>query len=1609
ISLTANQTPGAVSETLSEGGGAVNVDTNSASVSNTPDLKLSILPGTTVTAMGAITIRTGYNVDAPAVPDPSRYFQGVDAGTDTITFTAKHGFHDGITVTYAAGGGAVTGGLAEGLTASVIVVDEYTIMLGSEFEGAHVEADTNTIRFGRTYSYTDDTGLHVVFAPIGHGFTEDQIVIYRANGASIPGLVDGRSYRVHVVDDTGIQLYELTAPMTPIVLIMISVDDYNDPDDADDDAVDTINAGNSYTNGQLVIYSAPAAAASFQSGYVDLQVDGSGNLVKSGSSFVSENNDTIYIAGHGFTTGTEVVYSSGLAAPISGLVSGVHYWVIRIDANRIRLADSYCHAVGAAGGASCIVGYNDWDELVGYNDWDENVGTEDDPIIVHHHDPIYVHHHDPIYETVTALPIAASGGYDVVHKLFRMSQRPIDGLVDGAQYYIVNGDSDSFQLASTAGGTPIDISVAGRGVFDLIGSFVSGPVDLGVGTGTGRLVFDLGAFGSGAEKVTPIGASEPVPAGSRLSSATVRSNGGGLVNVGKARTDAHVDADIDLLIGAGARVTSGADDAITDTGSFTITTDAYGDSQSIATNGGGGLVSVGNARANAGVSVDTTVTVGVGAVLVSGWDLLVQPVTRGRVSAKSSSSQGGLGAGVTAEANGVVDLATVIDIDGSLIAEHLLTIAGFTQPNGSIDARANGSGLGADTSGNDCSPQENCRLFARGDTVIDVAGATTVLQADELTIRARMGTDASDIGGHLSSYAYSKAKALGADSDTTSRIDIEGGATITVHTGVRLTGWERILIAAENSGLYATSTSDANCSCGGGDTDSTSRINTTLTSSVNVEQHVLVQTWYLEVQSTYLDGGRDVHAPADEAFLDDGSQSASAPQTGNHPIVWNADVVLHAADPQFVVDANGKILKSYNVTARHTPGGAAYAVGDHVDPGTVYLDQIDNLGGAIANFRINANPVAGNGTLSGLLGTFQLQPTFDFVHVYNWSDRTIQLSGIDVVNLVNLAATVSEWAYTEVASFNYLIRPASFVRTHVEIVNFAHAGGANDIVLTGEVYNPIGDVLIDNQNRDIVSQNTLAFDVVANEVTLSARAGSIGALAGSGTPRVGIAVRLIEYATGSASAPLTHPIAVALDAAEDLVVDLQAIRRRVDTSALTWTIGRVVAGGTVDIEVLDSAVSSLPAPFPGHSIYDAVYDAQGFISVLVTSYGGEVSPSGLYSTHFYPDHGYSFGDVVLIAFDTDPAHETPTDSAYVFTDVAAGEVISIHHSSPDTTITLTVTSDIDADIPNPHLPASYVANPALPGDWYAQSDGSGRIDLFTNGWINEHETVGDMLVGTIESTDADVTLLADDMLASIVDATGDAAADVIGTHLTMTANGTIGETVDHLEVRSSNAARGWVWASAPHGIYLDQTTGDLVLRTVTATTGGVATGDVSLTALDGSIVNDVNDATVRVVGVSIDLFATGGHIGSADGSADIHIDTAIDGRLLAEGENGLFITEFSGPLTLLLGASSAGRVRITVPYAAGRTDADLTLLASGDTVDGSRTILVGGADAFGTVELRAGNDVLAPLGTLIRGTQAIIRTAFGQNPAAPVDTTAYFGGELTATDAAPYIEVFGGN
>src|SRR5690606_27144607 len=123
----------------------------------------------------------------------------------------------------------------------------------------------------------------------------------------------------------------------------------------------------------------------------------------------------------------------------------------------------------------------------------------------------------------------------------------------------------SFQLSNTLGGPAVDIDVSGRGAFDWMGSFTAGPVDLGAGTGVGRIVLDLTTAGSGTQTLTPPSPFGDVPSGALPTTATVQSGGGGFVNVQEAETTAISNATITVTIGANAHVTSGATNNITGT------------------------------------------------------------------------------------------------------------------------------------------------------------------------------------------------------------------------------------------------------------------------------------------------------------------------------------------------------------------------------------------------------------------------------------------------------------------------------------------------------------------------------------------------------------------------------------------------------------------------------------------------------------------------------------------------------------------------------------------------------------------------------------------------------------------------------------------------------------------------------------------------------------------------------------------------------------------------------------------------------------------------------------------------------------------------------------
>ncbi|QTV78946.1 hypothetical protein [Microbacterium sp. NIBRBAC000506063] len=416
-----------------------------------------------------------------------------------------------------------------------------------------------------------------------------------------------------------------------------------------------------------------------------------------------------------------------------------------------------------------------------------------------------------------------------------------------------------------------------------------------------------------------------MPAGARYTSATVNSGGGGFVQVGTAYTDVTVTATIALTIGDRVRLTSGGD--------LDLTAFARGLAVADSTNGGGGFIAIGRSDADADVTVTTTIDIGTGVVVTSGWELHIDAETTGDVQAKSDARAGGLGAGVNARARGDIILNTVIDIDGSLIAEHKLGIRGLTSPNGNVTAYARARGLGADSTANDY--DNNYGLFVTAKTTIDIAG-NNVIQGDEIDIRALMGQ------GSLRAHSESDAKAFAADSDARSNIVVRGGAELTIRSGILLQGWESIALRAEVSGLNGTSRAHASCGCAGGDTDAIARIDYSTDATVTAHAGVLVRTHDLDVD-TVQSVSMNRNATNRKVGLDVGSTSQPGGTTGNRPIHWDADVVLHGGNPQLYIGEDGRILKLYGMQV--WVDGALRGVGYQIAAGAlVEVRPIVNTG-----------------------------------------------------------------------------------------------------------------------------------------------------------------------------------------------------------------------------------------------------------------------------------------------------------------------------------------------------------------------------------------------------------------------------------------------------------------------------------------------------------------------------------------------------------------------------------------------------------------------------------------------------------------------------------------
>jgi hypothetical protein len=251
-----------------------------------------------------------------------------------------------------------------------------------------------------------------------HHFVTGDAVKYAAGGALISAsLSESGTFFVRVLDEFTIKLYA-----TRIEAMAL---DRNFAPSAVDSATDVITlAGHGFGEDTAVTYRA-APAAPFQSTGVDVQV--------SGDTVTNVDNNQIFIENHQFATGDRVIYRNSSNANVLGLDVGTAYFVIVVNANAIQL--SATPRRGRPGRRRR-----------------RRAG-------------------DPIALT----PDKSTAGQQVRHLLERES---IGGLENGKTYYARNVTANTFQLATTPGGSPITgldganrvgTHAFGRAGFELVG------------------------------------------------------------------------------------------------------------------------------------------------------------------------------------------------------------------------------------------------------------------------------------------------------------------------------------------------------------------------------------------------------------------------------------------------------------------------------------------------------------------------------------------------------------------------------------------------------------------------------------------------------------------------------------------------------------------------------------------------------------------------------------------------------------------------------------------------------------------------------------------------------------------------------------------------------------------------------------------------------------------------------------------------------------------------------------------------------------------------------------------------------------------------------------
>ncbi|MFM8704188.1 MAG: calcium-binding protein, partial [Planctomycetia bacterium] len=650
--------------------------------------------------------------------------------------------------------------------------------------------------------------------------------------------------------------------------------------------------------------------------------------------------------------------------------------------------------------------------------------------------------------------------------------------------------------------------------------------------------------------------------------------------------------------------------------------------------------------------------------------------------------------------------------------------------------------------------------------------------------------------------ASAAAEALGGG-DATAEVNsgTDANAVVRVLGGARVTGVEAIDVTVQHD-RFLTSLGSA-AEAWGLFADATAKLNVDelLRATVDADPGSVFATGgTMDVRANVLPGKQYPTLPAGDA-----KEKYGVTRSWNRTIDFDGDIViLPGPTPRLVVGPTG-IAETVRGLTAYNVGDGWIEIGDvSIGPRAVTFSTNTIDSKAPKNSDNEAEATAPLGSVIGTDGTLFVRRGWEKVEITNASQNHLWLNGIDVIGK-DSPVTVTIDTNTNAHEFAIV---QDYVPTEIVVRNSATYGAPN-IYVRGTIENPLGTTRIGADRGSIyTNQNGL---VRARSAVLGAgkEIGRTPAFASGGDTFGQFRVDLVQ--SGG------QPTAMSTVSGGRQTLAVRGLDRDKTAGTFTVDLGILTAGGDIDLQLLDALDQTTLVNAPAYG-------------VVVTAPREKAPNSGSYYAYYRPDKAASSAS--LGAFGSGDKAQA---SHYRIGLLQSGGSVSISGQfSPRMDIT---------------AKTNLTVNPLVASNFGV----TGRVDVSTSGDISVTETIGDLWVGRIASTFHDVALTA--AKGAIVDAPGDAAADVVGKNISLDAKaGSIGGFTNDLEIDSASVGAGRLTATATADIFVQEIDGSLDVKQAVA-----AAGHVRLTTFDRAVPGDdivvAADGLEQAIGGSITLQA----------------------------------------------------------------------------------------------------------------------------------------------------------